>query len=186
MRVFHSVILLLFSITVYASATAPGSYYVSATRLNVRLSPLSSGKITNLLDRGARVDVLEVKSGWARISKYYDGSIEGVKGKVARWVSARFLSKDKPNKNAQKSAPRSPLEQALSHSDDYRQYKEQFLASSKKLIKQGKCTVRDFVENGGWIRSTSKKLKPVYFMYCGGFRIQNRLYLNAATGKVFK
>ena len=36
------------------------------------------------------------------------------------------------------------------------------------------------------MKSTSHKGGPVYFTYCGGMRVQNRLYLNAATGEVFK
>jgi hypothetical protein len=36
------------------------------------------------------------------------------------------------------------------------------------------------------MKSTSHKGSPVYFTYCGGMRVQNRLYLNAATGEVFK
>lgn len=68
-----------------------GKVYVTADRLNVRLSPSPSGKVTNVLDRGQGLDVLEVKNGWARISRYYDGSIEGVRGEVARWVAARHL-----------------------------------------------------------------------------------------------
>ena len=30
------------------------------------------------------------------------------------------------------------------------------------------------------------KGKNVYFTYCGGFTVQNRLYLDVVTGNVFK
>ena len=76
----------------HEEAIRTGAAYVTADRLNVRLAPSPSGKITNVLDRGQKVDVLEVQGEWARISRYYDGSIEGVSGGVARWVSTRYLS----------------------------------------------------------------------------------------------
>ena len=77
--------------------TSPhGSHYITASTLNVRLAPSSRGKITNRLYRQNRVDVLEVRGGWARISKYYDGRTEDLSGQVARWVSAAHLSKRRP------------------------------------------------------------------------------------------
>lgn len=34
-----------------------------------------------------KVDVFEIKYGWTRISRYYDGGVEGVAGNVARFVA---------------------------------------------------------------------------------------------------
>ena len=58
-------------------------------------------KITNRLYRQNRVDVLEVRNDWARISKYYNGRVEGLSGNVARWISANHLSKQQPADLAQ-------------------------------------------------------------------------------------
>jgi uncharacterized protein YgiM (DUF1202 family) len=89
--------LFVFSISLTnAEAITTGNYYVTANALNVRLSPQSDGKITNKIYRQQKVEVFEIKSGWARISKYYDGSIEGVSGQVARWISKKYLSKNRP------------------------------------------------------------------------------------------
>ena len=73
-----------------------GIAYVTANRLNVRLAPDPSGKITIVLDLGEKVNVLEVQGDWARISHYYDGSTEGLSGGVARWVAAEYLSDSRP------------------------------------------------------------------------------------------
>ncbi len=72
------------------------SYYVTAPTLNVRLAPSSNAKITNRLYRQNQVNVLETSNGWVRISKYYDGRVEGRSGSVARWVAANHLSKRRP------------------------------------------------------------------------------------------
>ena len=81
--------LLLFAVS-EAKVVAGESYYVKANQLSVRLGPQITAKKTNILYKDNKVDVLEVKDGWARISKYYDGLLEGESGEIARWVSADY------------------------------------------------------------------------------------------------
>jgi len=75
---------------------------------------------------------------------------------------------------------------AVKSSDDFSKYKTLFISASDKLIKSGKCSLGDLKEMGGWMRSTNHKPKPIYFTYCGGMTKNNRIYLNAATGKTFR
>lgn len=161
-----------------AETIRTGAALVTADRLNVRLAPSPSGKITNVLDRGQKVNVLEVRGEWARISRYYDGSIEGVSGGVARWVSIRYLSHSEYFKMALSNS----LEIALSNSDDFRKYRSTFLGAAKQLVSQRRCTVKDFEEWGGWIRSATHGW-PLYFTFCGGAHISNRIYLNVRSGR---
>lgn len=91
-----------------AGPTNLGSYYVTAPTLKVRLAPNGGGKITNRLHRQERVDVLEVRNGWARISRYYDGRTEGLSGDVARWVSLNHLSKQRSAGIARAKIPHDP------------------------------------------------------------------------------
>ncbi|EPF2505793.1 SH3 domain-containing protein [Vibrio fluvialis] len=162
------------------------SMYVVASELNVRLQPNDKGKITNVLYYGQKVDVFEFRSGWARISKYYDGSIEGVSGNVARWVSSKYLNDKKPTPKTQKGMGTTRLEKALSHSDDYSAYKSIFINKSQVLINMGRCSLSDFEESGGWIRSTNYKPKKVYFTYCGKAHVSNRIYLDISSQKLFQ
>lgn len=79
------------------------------------------------------------------------------------------------------------LENAIAHSDDYSRHKTVFLKVSQQLIDEGQCKLADFVKTGGWWKSTTTyKKQPVYFTYCGGMHIKNRLYLDASNSKVFK
>ena len=80
-----------------AAATGSGSHYVTARTLNVRLAPAANAKITNRLYRQNRVEVFEVRDGWARISRYYNGRVEGISGNVARWVAANHLATQRPD-----------------------------------------------------------------------------------------
>lgn len=53
--------------------------------------------MTNKLYERQQVEVLELLDGWARISREYDGAVEGLPGRsVARWVPARHLSIKRP------------------------------------------------------------------------------------------
>jgi hypothetical protein len=149
------------------------------------LAPNKSGKITNTLYKRQKVKVFEIKDGWARISRFYDGGVEGLSGNVARWVFAKYLSVNRPEEEKVANL-NSPVAKAIKSSDDFSKYQSVFVSASEKFIKSGKCRLADFKEMGGWWRSTNHKPKPVYFTYCGGMTKSNRIYLNAATGKTFR
>jgi hypothetical protein len=71
------------------------SFYV-LERTEERLGPSKKAKVTNTLDRQQVLEVFERREGWARVSPYYDGEVEGQNGRVARWVPSRTLSKTRP------------------------------------------------------------------------------------------
>ena len=73
-------LLLITSITAYAQATRPGTYFVKEAVLEERLGPNATAPVTNRIYRGQKVEVFEVKSGWVRVSKFYDGFVEGQSG----------------------------------------------------------------------------------------------------------
>lgn len=98
---------------VIAEATKPGTYYVTTLTLNVRLAPDANARITNKLHRQQLVEVYEVRNGWARISRYYDGEVEGLTGQVAEWVAARYLSTYRPPDLPQPQLPQDPRIQGL-------------------------------------------------------------------------
>lgn len=81
-----------------AERTELRRYYVKNISVKVRLSPDSNGKITNTIYRRQAVDVMELQNGWARVSDYYDGQIEGKSGNLARWIPYNSLAKKRPQK----------------------------------------------------------------------------------------
>ena len=87
---------LLSSTAALGQASRPGVYYVKVGVLEERLAPSSVGSITNRIYLRQQVEVFELQRGWARVSKYYDGSLEGKDGEVARWVLASGLSASLP------------------------------------------------------------------------------------------
>ena len=170
--------------TALGAANGPGDYYVTAEQVQERLGPSPNARSTNTLAKRQKVTVFEVKSGWARVSKHYDGEVEGVKGQVARWVPAKDLSQQRPSEE-KVAAPDSPLRRALKDSDDFAKHHTAFLDASKKLVDSGTCSLQDFESNGGWMKSTNQA-GAVYFVYCGGLHRSNRLYLDVATGRTFR
>ena len=72
-------------------------YFVDTGRLNIRVKPGVSGEIVDVIDKGKKVEVLETKGDWARISQYFDGEGADYAGPVALWVYAIHLSTDRPD-----------------------------------------------------------------------------------------
>ena len=79
----------------------------------------------------------------------------------------------------------SPDEQLVAGSDDFELHGKLFAQKAAELIDSGRCTKADIKDWGGWIRSTTKG-DSVYFLYCGGPHVDNRIYLDAKTGRIFR
>ncbi|WP_024851715.1 hypothetical protein [Hydrogenovibrio kuenenii] len=74
----------------------------------------------------------------------------------------------------------SKLRSAIKNSDDLSKYELEFLQATNNLIESGKCSLDDFEYNGGWSRVAKRNL--LYFTFCGGHTIKNRIYLNVSDG----
>jgi len=168
-----------------------GNNVVTSRTLDVRLAPNKNGVVTNTLYKGQKVEVFEVKDGWARISQFYNGEAEGLTDTVARWVfedsiSTSVYSEKKQGDLAIKKDKVDPaIQKTIKSSEDFSRYQSVFISASEKLIKSGKCNLGDFKEMGGWWRSSTHQPKAIYFTYCGGMHVRNRIYLNAVSGTIF-
>ena len=161
-----------------------GAAYVAADRLNVRLAPSLGAEVTSVLRGGQRVVVHEMQEGWSRITPYHDESTAGDAARVARWVASAYLSATRPDDDTVPVESASPLDRAIDNSDDSHAYRSSFLAAARRLIERGQCTVADFEEIGGWVRSAVRQ--AVYFTYCGGRYASNRIYLDVGSGRTFR
>ena len=184
------------SLPVYAQKNA----WVSVDSLNRRTCPSSSCGIVGILKYREKVTISERKKGWVRITKYYDAACSngysqyvdegnkvckpsnGIKnGIFAEWVFAKHLVNKQPADPALKASTNYSL---VKDSDDFRKYKNAFAKAASNLIATGKCSASDFLNMGGWMKSSNHRNQPIYFTYCGGMRIQNKVYLNAETGVI--
>ncbi|WP_373945197.1 SH3 domain-containing protein [Vibrio chagasii] len=156
-------------------------FYVLDRKLEVVEQPEIDGLITGYLYKGEKVEVLEKKGDWARISDYIvlkEGGPE-----IAEWVAMSGLSNDevvisdKENKEI--------LDSYLVKSDDLKLYQEKFRNSVAKLISEGECEPSDFEELGGWVKSVRYSERDVYFIYCGGLSLENKIYLDVNTNEIF-
>ena len=81
--------------------------YVVAESAQEHLCAASTCTVTNTVYRGQVVTVLEVISGWGRVSRYYDSSAEQLDAKsalppkVARWIKMDLLGDKSPAPLAQ-------------------------------------------------------------------------------------
>lgn len=156
-------------------------FYVLDRKLEVVEQPEIDGLITDYLYKGEKVEVLEKQGEWARISDYIVLKEGGPQ--TAEWVSMSGLSNDeviiseKENKEI--------LDSYLVKSDDLKIHQEKFRNTVAKLISDGECAPSDFEELGGWVKSVKYSDRDVYFIYCGGLSLENKIYLDVNTNEIF-
>ena len=93
-------------------------------------------------------------------------------------VEKKVDHKKEVNNKESSTDIREPLKAALKDSDDYDSYSSEFLEASMWLVENDVCKVSDIKENGGWVKSIEEKAFPVYFTYCGGYHLCNKIYIN--------
>lgn len=156
-------------------------YYVSPERLGVREAPNFDAFVESVVYRGDKLHVLEKKDGWGRISAYYvydDGGPE-----VAEWVPMEALLEVAPT--ITKEERRETVSSYIEKSDNFKQHFEMFVKKTDQLLKEKTCTPEDFEETSGWVRSVTFSERDVYFVYCGGLKQANKIYLDVQSGEIF-
>ena len=177
-------ILLCTASAAFAEASSPGRYVVTADSLNVRLAASTSAKLVSKLQLRQKIEVLEVKDGWARISEYYSGESEGLDGYVARWVFAAHLAaRARVEDNIKVS---SAVVEAIQASEDLEEFQDTFARASQRLVNSGQCTLSDFRDIGGWWKSAAHNPGAVYYTYCGGASNNDRIFIDTTTGETFR
>ncbi len=142
---------------------------VSINVLEEHLSPNATGNITNRIYQNQKVEVFEVKNGWARVSEYYDGVVEGKSGQIARWVITSGLSATKPIEDPNTSVPSDPrISQdafpKVGHNGVTEDDIQILYKGALKNLDSGKCA---HVEYGD--KSSSKT--DTYYINCGSSNI---------------
>lgn len=169
--------------------------WVATDRALRRTCPDNKCGVVGQLFFREKATILQEKDGWGRLSRYYDASCRNgiseyvesgnaecaasngiVDGRFAEWVRIDDLTSERPPDPSAGAAGNFAL---VKNSDDYRLYKHTFAKAAGDLIKSGRCSAADFLEMGGWTKSTNKP-GPVYFTYCG----EDRIYINAMTGDI--
>ncbi len=164
----------------------PGDYWVSVERVLIRAAPDPKAKETSYNGRGWKMTVFEVKNGWGRTSKYYDGSVDGLHGQIAEWVPMSALDTVQPPAETVHAGD-PEVTQYLTGSDNFGKFRKVMIKASQDLIDKGTCTANDFKMNGAWFQMPEGGAsQPVYFTYCGSMTSAGRVYLNVRTGKTYK
>jgi hypothetical protein len=196
--------ILAFLVLLGASPSAGAdTYWVTADLLNRRICPSTHCGIVGQLFYREGVTVYEQRGDWVKISTPYDASCregesdDGDAGgttcsdsngmedsKSAEWVALKYLAATRP---AHPGDGEEGIAKVVSNSDDFMTYKSTFVKATHELVTSGRCTLDDFRRMSGWLKTiTTYHDRPVYFTYCGGLNLPNRIYLNAATGQILQ
>lgn len=178
-----------------------GKLWVTVQRVQRRTCPSERCGDVGWASFRQGVDALEQRDNWVRITKFYDANCADgrsryvdagnakcepangiVDGRFAEWIPANALSNLRPPDPA---AQATVDERIVAQSDDFTQYHATFARVAQRLISEGRCTAAEFEEQGGWVKSvTQHRNEPVYFAYCGGMTLANKIYMNAETGAI--
>lgn len=156
-------------------------YYVSERKIAVYDQPNVDALIKDYLYKGDHIEVLEKSDGWGRISDYIvmrEGAPE-----MAEWIEMSKVSEDEVIISADEHVE--ILDSYLVKSDDLKTYQKSFRVAVGSLIENGTCEPGDFEELGGWVKSVKYSNRNVYFIYCGGLKLEDKIYLDADTGEIF-
>ncbi|WP_324005255.1 hypothetical protein [Aeromonas hydrophila] len=179
-------------------AMADNKLWVTTDRTDRHTCPSTECGVAGRLMFREGVDALEKKGEWVRITKAYSASCVGGKsvyvkegnksctsangikdGTLSEWVQSKDLSEKRPEDPAERVSGDDEL---VKGSDDYRIYRTQFAKAARQLINDRICTEGDFQEMGGWMASTNRG-PSMYFTYCGGMTLSNKVYLDTKSGK---
>jgi hypothetical protein len=164
-----------------ASTRTNTQYFVNERRLAVRNQPDESIYPDRYLYKSDPIKVLEVKEGWGRISNYF--VLEKNGPEYAEWVKMDGLVDWVPI--VTKEEREEMLTSYVGKSDDFFLYKDKFFAITDRLIKEKICTPEDFSEVQGWMRSIKYSDRHVYFVYCGGLRVSDKIYFDVDSEEIF-
>lgn len=156
-------------------------YYVNVPKLGVREHPNYDAFIESFVYRGDKLHILEKKDGWGRISVYYVYEEGGEE--VAEWVPMEKLLEVPPTVTKQERIE--TISRYIESSDDFKLHFEAFISKTDQLLKDKTCIPEDFEETQGWMRSVTFQDRDVYFVYCGGLKQANKIYLDVQTGEIF-
>ncbi len=201
--ILRTAILAILAMLGASPSFAADTYWVTADFLNRRTCPSTHCGIVGQLFYREEVTAYEERDGWVRISKPSDTSCrEGQSdyldaggtscsdsngkeySKSAEWVASKYLTATRP---AHPGDGEEGVAKVVSNSDDFMKYKSTFVKATNELVTSGRCTLDDFRQMSGWLKTfTTYHERPVYFTYCGGLNLPNRIYLNAATGQIWQ
>lgn len=184
-----------------AASTDYQQFWTTTQRAARRTCPSTNCGVVGQLMFRESAHVYEQRDGWARTTEPYFAScsdgrsdyvdtgdarcVDGngiVDGRFAEWVQLSALSETRPADPAETATAD---ERLVAQSDDFTQHRAAFVRSASTLISEGRCTPTDFEEQGGWLKSSNHRDQPIYFTYCGGMTIANRIYLDAGSGRIF-
>ncbi|MDC0609439.1 hypothetical protein OAP63_01780 [Vibrio sp.] len=156
-------------------------YYAKERKVAVRNGPGESFLPERYLYIGDGVTVMEEKDGWGRISGYYVYKQGGKE--MAEWVKMAHLAHVKPVINEQEQEE--IISSYIHASDDFKDYREKFIHVTEKLLTEKICEPEDFEELKGWMKSLNYPDRNVYFVYCGGLNVSDKVYFDVDSEEVF-
>jgi hypothetical protein len=125
------------------------------------------------------VKVYEQNGRWSRVQSW----INETTGK-SQWIYSEHLSTEHPGITVQERYR--TIKALIAGTDDFEQNEARFIELTDTALKSKQCREEDLAQMQGWIRSFNYPDEPIYYSYCGGLEVEDKLYINLDNGDVFR
>lgn len=184
------------------ASNALGAFWINGDGVDKHSCPSPECGVVGQLSFRDPVDVYDMDGGWVRVSparkalcvngrtrfikKGSDlcdpsNGIEG--GTYYDWIPADYLSRGLPSSG---SAETDEFEAIVAGSQDFRRHRDAFAEAAGKLVDAGTCSKAELAGQGGFARVTGSFSPDIYFAYCGGDTMGDRVFVDTKAKRVFR
>ena len=99
------------------------------------------------------------------------------------WILAKYLSERLPSSG---SAETDEFEMIVAGSEDFRRHRDVFAEAARKLVDAGTCNETELAAQGGFHRAAGGSSPDIYFAYCGGDTMSDRVFVDTKSQEIFR
>jgi hypothetical protein len=154
-------------------------FFVISPGIEIYAKPNFESQVVGKTELREVVKVYQEKGRWSRVQSW----INETTGK-SQWIYNEHLSTEHPGVTVQERYQ--TIKQLIASTDDFEQYEARFIELTDSVLQSKQCSEEDLTQLKGWIRSFNYPDEPIYYSYCGGLEVEDKLYINLDSGDVFR
>jgi hypothetical protein len=154
-------------------------YFVISPGVEVFAKPTFESQVVGKTELREVVKVYEERNRWSRVQSW----VNETTGK-SQWIYNEHLSLENPGDTVQERYR--DIKQLIVRTDDFEQHEARFIELTDQVLQSQQCSQSDLEQLQGWIRSFNYPDEPIYYSYCGGLDVEDKLYINLDNGDIFR
>jgi hypothetical protein len=99
------------------------------------------------------------------------------------WIPAEEIAEHLPSSGSDET---DVYEAMVSGSDDFRKFRDAFAVAARDAVQSGMCTTEELVGQGGFKQLAGVGGRDIYFVFCGGDTMADRVFVDPREQRVFQ